>query len=79
MAHRVKFEPADIWAMTPKELAELLNLAAWMCSAPDKSHPDDRYDISQHLRRAMKQVNPSNYDSMAGAAEYYRPGVYNGD
>ncbi len=79
MVHRVKFEPADIWAMTPKELAELLNLAAWMCEYPQHSTGDDRYTIAAHLRRAMKQVNPAGYDSLAGAEEYYRPGVYNGD
>jgi hypothetical protein len=79
MVHRVKFEPADIWAMTPAELDELMRLAAWMCEYPQNSTGDDRYTIAAHLRRAASQVNRTAYDSLAGAAEYYRPGVYNGD
>ena len=70
---------ADIFALTPAELADLLSLASWMIEYPEKSTRADRFTIAQQLRRTMKQVNPTNYTSMAGAAEYYRPGVYNGD
>jgi 3-deoxy-D-arabino-heptulosonate 7-phosphate (DAHP) synthase class II len=76
---KVKEMFADIWHLTPAELAELLQLAAWMLEYPDQSTAADRYTIASQLRRTMKQVNPSAYSSMDGAAEYYRQGVYNGD
>ena len=68
----------DIWALTPAELADLLSLAVWMLEYPDKHTANDRYEIAGQLRRTMRQVNPI-VDPMAGAAEYYRQGVYNGD
>ena len=75
----IPFTPKDLWKLTPKELDDLLRIAAWMCESPDRSTADDRHTIADHLRRAAKQVNQQGYDSMAGAAEHYRPGVYNGD
>jgi 3-deoxy-D-arabino-heptulosonate 7-phosphate (DAHP) synthase class II len=76
---KIKEMYKDIWALTPAEIANLMNIAAWMLEYPDKHTAGDRHTIADQLRRTMKQVNPSAYSSMDGAAEYYRQGVYNGD
>ncbi len=66
------------WHLTPTEIADLLQLAASMLESSDESTRIDRNTIARQLRRTMRQVNPI-VDPMAGAAEYYRQGVYNGD
>ena len=70
---------ADIWAMTPAEMDRLLRYAAWMVRYSTGSTGADRVVVESNLRRAAAQVNPTAYTSMDGAAEHYRPGVYNGD
>ena len=70
---------ADIWNLTPAEMDGLLRHAAWLVRYPEAATLGERHEVQQHLMRVAKQVNPSAYSSMDGAAEYYRPGVYNGD
>jgi len=82
MPHAAPYDPSkmyeNIYRLTPVEIADLLELAASMLESPDESTRIDRNTIARQLRRTMRQVNPI-VDPMAGAAEYYRPGVYNGD
>jgi hypothetical protein len=62
------------------KIAALLLQASWQLQGVGHqfSQPE-REEMAGLMREMAHALLPKQSDPMAGAAEYYRPGVYNGD
>lgn len=66
---------------TDTEIAALLLRASWQVQGVGyQAVGAEREQMVAEMRAMAEAIAPRPaVDSMAGAAEYYRPGVYNGD
>ena len=61
-------------------IAMLLFQASWQVrGVGHQFSPVEREQLANAMRDMAQTLLPPQSDSMAGAAEHYRPGVYNGD
>jgi hypothetical protein len=66
---------------TDTELFAVLYRASWAVLATNASWTmEDRKEIAEQLQTMAKAIRPlPETTATTGAAEHYRPGVYNGD
>jgi hypothetical protein len=65
---------------TDNAIAALLLRASWQVQGVGfQLSADERERMANEMRELATALTPKPSDMMAGAAEYYRPGVYNGD
>ena len=61
-------------------IAALLLRASWQVQGVGHQFSKmEREEMAGMMRDMAQALLPPKSDSMAGAAEHYRPGVYNGD
>jgi hypothetical protein len=62
------------------KIAAMLLRASWQLQGVGHQFSKlEREEMAGLMREMAHALLPKETDSMAGAAEYYRPGVYNGD
>ena len=64
---------------TDREIATMLRNMAWAMVATGPTWTPEKKRECADAMSAMATAIVGPVDMMAGAAEYYRPGVYNGD
>ena len=65
---------------TDAEISALLLRASWQVQGVGHQlSADERTAMAKQMREMGLMLVPARVDAMDGAAEYYRPGVYNGD
>lgn len=62
------------------KIAAMLLRASWQLQGVGHQFsPSEREEMAGLMREMAHALLPARSDMMAGAEEYYRPGVYNGD
>jgi hypothetical protein len=65
---------------TDNVIAALLLRASWQVQGVGfQLSADERERMAMEMRELATALTPKPSDLMAGAEQYYRPGVYNGD
>jgi hypothetical protein len=65
---------------TDAEIVALLYRASWQVQGVGyQLSADERTAMAKQMREMGLVLVPARVDAMDGAAEFYRPGTYNGD
>jgi hypothetical protein len=65
---------------TDEEIVAMLYRASWVVQGVGAPlTPEERKELAWDMRGLAGQFSVKQSPIMSGAAEYYRPGVYNGD